>query len=203
MADSNKQEAQHSYLYSKLSQLELPPCHTLRYNGTQRLSPPALPPWHKCRHAIWGHMYNAFRGLATSSARPRQHDFSQVSNNEASVFHGQTLIRAKMSFSTRSLSILGSTSDRDRGAQHPGSTPLDVSCVGWKPTTRMLRTRLATRGGYVHWFATRRAVPPDVVWAARATLSAQARGVSYSCSSRNIAHAASFGRNERLKATSS
>ena len=43
-----------------------------------------------------GHMYDAFEGLATSSARPRQHHFSQVSNNEASVFHRQTLIRAKL-----------------------------------------------------------------------------------------------------------
>lgn len=41
-------------------------------------------------------MYNAFTGLAASSARTRQQRCSQVSNNEASVFRRQTLIRAKM-----------------------------------------------------------------------------------------------------------
>lgn len=41
-------------------------------------------------------MYNAVEGLAASSARTRQQRCSQVSNNEASVFRQQTLIRAKV-----------------------------------------------------------------------------------------------------------
>ena len=61
-------------------------------------------------------------------------------------------------------------------------------------------------GGYVQYFATRRAVPPGVVWASTNAPLVQARGAtclpSWS-SLRNIAHAARFGRNETLIAASS
>jgi hypothetical protein len=50
----------------------------------------------RATRAACDHMYNAVEGLAASSARTRQHRCSQVSNNEASVFHRQTLIRAKL-----------------------------------------------------------------------------------------------------------
>jgi hypothetical protein len=87
---------------------------------------------------IWGHMYNAFEGLAASSAWPRQHEFSQVTNNEASVFHERTLICAKMFSPHDRLPITWKTPHRDRA-------PLNVSCrFPWEDYdqgTRMLRTR--------------------------------------------------------------
>jgi len=68
-------------------------------------------------------------------------------------------------------------------------------------TTRMLRVRHTHGGGYVHSFATRRAVPPALNWASRNALSNKAAEppafASWS-SLGNIAHAARFGRNETL-----
>jgi hypothetical protein len=60
------------------------------------IAPPDRSLGTKGNTAACDHMYNAFTGLAASSARTRQHRCSQVSNNEASVFPRQTLIRAKM-----------------------------------------------------------------------------------------------------------
>jgi hypothetical protein len=109
---------------------------------------------------LWGHMDNALEGLAASSAWPRQHEFSQVTNNEASVFHGRTLIRAKMFSPHDRLPITWKTPHRDRA-------PLDVSCrFPWEDydTHAADTTRHSLRGGYVHCFApTHRAVPSDGV----------------------------------------
>lgn len=67
----------------------------LQYNGTHRPLQIALLA-RRATRAAYGHMYNAVEGLAASSARTRKQRCSQVSNNEASVFHRQTLIRAKV-----------------------------------------------------------------------------------------------------------
>jgi len=158
-------------LYSKLRQPEL------TFSTIVPTVPSNSSSWHNSRHATWGHMYNAFEGLAPSSARPRQHEYSQasqVSNNEGSVFHTQTLIRAKMSSPHDVLSILGSTPDSDRGTH----LFLWTSAVVFHgtSTTRTPQTRRAHGGGYVHCFATHRAVPPDVIRASRMHYSSKAAG---------------------------
>jgi hypothetical protein len=89
-------------------------------------------------------MYNAFEGLATSSAWPRQHEFSQVTNNEASVFHEQTLIRAKMVSPHDRLPISRDDSTpRSRSSGRQLSIPMgrlrhaccghDTTCTPWWP----------------------------------------------------------------------
>jgi hypothetical protein len=111
---------------------------------------------------IWGHMYNAFERLAASSAWPRQHEFSQVTNNEASVFHERTLIRAKMFSPHDRLPITWKTPHRDRSSERQLSIPMGR--LRPRDTHAADTTRHVLRGGYVHCFATvHRAVPSDAV----------------------------------------
>jgi hypothetical protein len=151
-------------------------------------------------------MYNAAKKLAASSARTRQQRCSQVSNNEASVFHRQTLIRAKM-ISPHQIVVDPGVDSRQRslrGRFLPSPRWTSAVDLPWHVhDTHAAGTTYSTHGGgYVHSYsATRRAAPPAANWASRDALSSKAAEppafASWS-SLGNIAHAARFGRNETL-----
>jgi hypothetical protein len=143
------------------------------YNDTEHSLCTEKPLGTKADMRLWSHMCNAFERLAAFSARPRQHAFSQVTNNEASVFHERTLIRAKMFSPHDRLPITSKTPHRDRA-------PLDVSCrFPWEDhdTEAADTTGHALHGGYVHCIATtHRAASPGAVGASRKVLYTQGRG---------------------------
>jgi hypothetical protein len=139
-------------------------------------------------------MYDAFERLAASSARPRQHEFSQVSNNEANVFHRQTLIRAKLPSPHLAC--------RSQGRLCGEIVQSWTSAVDFrgKTTTRMLWTRRALLMWWLSAFMRYRSSldlgqnQQSTInnQASRAALHAQGRGV-HLCSLRNIIHAATLG----------
>ena len=145
-------------------------------------------------------MYNAFTGLAASSARTRQQRCSQVSNNEASVFHRQTLIRAKM-LSPHAIVVDPGVDSRQRSLRirFPWTSAVDYYGMS---TTRILLDATYTWRWLCKLIYLSSSRPSRCeLGIEKNALLVQARGATQLLSSsslRNIAHAANFGRNETL-----